>query len=79
MTVKTQIDEADRLRITQLRELTAEDLKGNDYYNASFLHQTLTEWMCFQTDFNILRWLQGNRDCSIEEVAKKLRHHLKMR
>ncbi|KAI6243925.1 CRAL/TRIO domain protein [Aphelenchoides fujianensis] len=64
MTVKTQIDEADRLRIAQLRELTAEDLKGNDYYN---------------TEFNILRWLQGHRDCSIEEVAKKLSAHLKMR
>ncbi|CAB3410112.1 unnamed protein product [Caenorhabditis bovis] len=33
----------------------------------------------YDTDFNLLRWLQGHNSLSIEEVAKKLRHHLNLR
>lgn len=33
----------------------------------------------YDTDFNILRWIQGNRDLPLNQVAKKFRAHLKMR
>uniref|UniRef100_A0A1I8AK61 CRAL-TRIO domain-containing protein n=1 Tax=Steinernema glaseri TaxID=37863 RepID=A0A1I8AK61_9BILA len=36
----------------------------------------LTEY--YDTDFNLLRWLQGHPG-SVEEIARKLRKHLKMR
>ncbi|EYC03226.1 hypothetical protein Y032_0095g2829 [Ancylostoma ceylanicum] len=33
----------------------------------------------YDTDFNLLRWLQGHAQLSIPDVARKLRHHLKAR
>ncbi|CAD6191160.1 unnamed protein product [Caenorhabditis auriculariae] len=33
----------------------------------------------YDTDFNILRWLQGHSSTSLEDIAKKLTHHLKLR
>ncbi|KAI6205648.1 Cellular retinaldehyde-binding triple function domain containing protein [Aphelenchoides besseyi] len=64
MTVKTQIEPADEERIAKLRELVADDFVGNEKYD---------------TNFNILRWIQGYPDATIEEISKKLRAHLKMR
>jgi hypothetical protein len=64
MTVKPQIGKEDADRIAQLRSLLADDLKGNEYYD---------------TDFNLLRWLQGWHDLKLEDIAHKLRSHLKMR
>lgn len=63
MTVN-QIEKEDADKIAQLRLLLADDLKGNEYYD---------------TDFNLLRWLQGWHDLKLEEIAQKLRLHLKMR
>ncbi|XGW35530.1 hypothetical protein V3C99_019059 [Haemonchus contortus] len=37
----------------------------------------LTEY--YDTDFNLLRWLQGHAQLAIPDVARKLRHHLKAR
>ncbi|KAK6038555.1 hypothetical protein COOONC_23940 [Cooperia oncophora] len=37
----------------------------------------LTEY--YDTDFNLLRWLQGHAQLDLVEIAKKLRHHLKAR
>lgn len=33
----------------------------------------------YDTDFNLLRWIQGHRELPLNQVAKKLRAHLKMR
>lgn len=33
----------------------------------------------YDTNFNLLRWIQGNRNVSLEEIGQKLRAHLKMR
>jgi hypothetical protein len=59
-----QISREDAAKIAKLRNLLANDLKENEYYN---------------TDFNILRWIQGWRELKTEEIARKLRNHLKMR
>ncbi|KAH7718734.1 Protein R03A10.5 [Aphelenchoides avenae] len=37
----------------------------------------LTEY--YDTDFNLLRWLQGYAGFKLEEVAKKLKSHLRFR
>jgi hypothetical protein len=63
MTVN-QIGKEDVEKIARLRSLLIDDLKGNEYYD---------------TDFNLLRWLQGWHDLKLEEIAQKLRVHLKMR
>ncbi|KAI6191436.1 CRAL-TRIO domain-containing protein [Aphelenchoides bicaudatus] len=63
MTVGDILQE-DADNIAKLREMLADDLKGNEYYD---------------TDYNILRWLQGWHDLKLEEIARKLRTHLKMR
>lgn len=33
----------------------------------------------YNTDFNLLRWLQGHRELSIQQIADKLNYHLKAR
>lgn len=33
----------------------------------------------YDTDFNLLRWIQGHRELPLNLIAKKLRAHLKMR
>lgn len=33
----------------------------------------------YDTNFNLLRWIQGNRNNSIKEISYKLKAHLKMR
>ncbi|CAI2358174.1 unnamed protein product [Caenorhabditis sp. 36 PRJEB53466] len=33
----------------------------------------------YDTDFNLLRWLQGHNTLPVEEIAKKLKHHLNLR
>ncbi|VDM82257.1 unnamed protein product [Strongylus vulgaris] len=42
-----------------------------------FVKDDLTEY--YDTDFNLLRWLQGHGQLTIPEIARKLRHHLKTR
>ncbi|VDP22499.1 unnamed protein product [Heligmosomoides polygyrus] len=37
----------------------------------------LTEY--YDTDFNLLRWLQGHHQLSVPDIARKLRYHLKAR
>ncbi|KAK5980080.1 CRAL-TRIO domain and GOLD domain and CRAL/TRIO N-terminal domain-containing protein [Trichostrongylus colubriformis] len=37
----------------------------------------LTEY--YDTDFNLLRWLQGHAQLEVKDIARKLRHHLKAR
>ncbi|CAJ0610444.1 unnamed protein product [Cylicocyclus nassatus] len=37
----------------------------------------LTEY--YDTDFNLLRWLQGHAQLTVPEIARKLQHHLKAR
>ncbi|VDL69215.1 unnamed protein product [Nippostrongylus brasiliensis] len=37
----------------------------------------LTEY--YDTDFNLLRWLQGHTHLDVPHIARKLRHHLKAR
>ncbi|CAJ0582188.1 unnamed protein product, partial [Mesorhabditis spiculigera] len=37
----------------------------------------LTEY--YDTDFNLLRWLQGHDKLEVEEISRKLIHHLEMR
>jgi hypothetical protein len=59
-----QVSDEDLAKIAQLRSLLIEDLKGNEYYD---------------TDFNLLRWIQGWHDLKVDEIARKLRLHLKMR
>lgn len=58
------ISEKDAEKIAKLREILADDLKGNEYYD---------------TDFNLLRWIQGLHEMKLEDIAKRLRSHLKMR
>ncbi|CAD5229624.1 unnamed protein product [Bursaphelenchus okinawaensis] len=60
----SQLNPDELKKVNQLRKLVSEELKPGDYYN---------------TDFNLLRWIQGNCHDSLEEVAKKLKTHLKMR
>ncbi|VDK56457.1 unnamed protein product [Anisakis simplex] len=39
--------------------------------------QNLTEY--YDTDFNLLRWLQGHPDLELKDIAEKLNQHLKLR
>ncbi|KHN76017.1 hypothetical protein Tcan_18176 [Toxocara canis] len=55
--------------------LTAEDRLRVDSLRA-LVRKNLSEY--YDTDFNLLRWLQGHPG-SVEEVAEKLNDHLKAR
>ncbi|CAI5454948.1 unnamed protein product [Caenorhabditis angaria] len=57
-------------------EISEEDKKKIEELR-ELVKDDLTDY--YDTDFNILRWLQGHNNLSISEIARKLRHHLKLR
>ncbi|VDK26480.1 unnamed protein product [Anisakis simplex] len=56
--------------------LSVEDQERVDKLR-QLVQQNLTDY--YDTDFNLLRWLQGYEGATLEEVAAKLNNHLKAR
>ena len=63
------------MTVTEDYGLTPEDIEKVSKLR-ELVKDDLTDF--YDTDFNLLRWLQGHTG-TIEDVAKKLRAHLKMR
>ncbi|CAI4231235.1 unnamed protein product [Auanema sp. JU1783] len=57
-------------------EISERDMQ-NIHELRSLVKGDLTSY--YDTDFNLLRWLQGHSSLSIPEIARKLTHHLKLR
>lgn len=57
-------------------ELDAEDRERVELLR-KLVKAELTEY--YDTDFNLLRWLQGHAELSLNQIANKLKAHLRMR